>query len=390
MNGYLPLLYIDHNSTTPVDSLVADVFDRANRECFGNASSVHLAGQSARQNLERARRGVARALGAQASEIVFTSGGTEANNLALRGVLTAGMHAVTSVVEHPSVLEPLRQLEREGVAVTYLPVDADGLVDPMAVAEALRPSTALVSIMAANNETGALQPLAEIARLLHARRPAGHSILFHSDGVQAVGKLELNVSRSGPGICGVDLFSISSHKLYAPKGFGALYVRRGVQLRALHLGGRHERGMRAGTENVAAAMALDCALGLCSSDERQRMGELRAEFERRLLDEIPEASVNAGGAPRLPNTSNILFPDTSGEALLIALDMRGICVSTGSACSSGSVEPSHVLLEMGLTVKQARGCIRFSFGRGNRLSDVEELVSAVSEAWQRMREKQLV
>jgi cysteine desulfurase len=379
------VLYFDHNSTTPVDSRVADVLDRANRACFGNASSVHMAGQSARQNLDRARRGIARALGAQAPEIVFTSGGTEANNLALRGVLTAGMHAVTSVIEHPSVLEPFRQLEREGVAVTYLPVDANGLVHAIAVGNALRPSTALVSIMAANNETGALQPLAEIARLLRERRLAGHPILFHSDGVQAVGKLDLDLGGSG-----VDLFAISSHKLYAPKGFGALYVRRGVQLRALHLGGRHERGMRAGTENVAAAMALDCALELCSSEERKRMGELRAEFERRLLDEVPDATVNAGCAPRLPNTSNILFPGTSGEALLIALDRRGICVSTGSACSSGSVEPSHVLLEMGLTVKQARGSIRFSFGRGNRLSDVEELVSAVSAALHRMREKQLV
>ncbi len=374
------MLYFDHNSTTPVDARVADVVDRANRECFGNASSIHRAGQQARQVLEQARRGIARLLGAHESEIVFTSGGTEANNLASRGVLKAGQHAITSVIEHPAVLEPMRQMQREGVAVTYLPVNRNGEVDVSQVAEAIRPETALISLMAANNETGTIQPIAEVSEVARAR-----GILLHSDGVQAVGKMPVNL-----GQLGVDMFSLSAHKIYAPKGFGALYVRKGVRLNPLHLGGRHERGLRAGTENVAGAMALQCALGLCSADEQQRMAELRDGFERRLRREIPEAKVNAEGAARLPNTSNVFFPGRSGEALLIALDMRGMCVSTGSACSSGSVEPSPVLLEMGMTVQEARGCIRFSFGRGNTMSEVEELVGAVSAVVHRSREKQLV
>jgi cysteine desulfurase len=368
-----------------VDARVADVMDSAVRGCFGNASSVHLLGQSARQKLEQARRGIARSLGVHESEIVFTSGGTEANNLALRGVLTPGMHAVTSVIEHPAVLEPFRQLEKEGVSVTYVPVDADGLVGVAEIERAIRPETALVSLMAANNETGAIQPVAEAAQMLRECRSAGRSILLHSDGVQAAGKISLDLRSLG-----VDLFSISSHKFYAPKGFGALFVRKGVQLQSLHRGGRHERGMRAGTENVAGAMAMDCALGLCSAAEGERITEMRDEFERRLLAHFPDAILNAERSPRLPNTSSVQFPAISGEALLIALDMRGICISTGSACSSGSVEPSHVLLEMGLSAKQARSCIRFSFGRGNSPNDVEQLMEALTGALNRMREKQLV
>jgi cysteine desulfurase len=374
------LLYFDHNSTTPVDSRVADVMDRANRDGFGNASSIHRAGQNARQMLEQARRGIARALGAHESEIIFTSGGTESNNLAIRGMLKPGQHAITSAIEHPSVLEPFRQMEREGVAVTYLPVKAAGFVDAAAVAAAIRPETALVSLMTANNETGAIQPVAEVAELLR-----GRGILFHSDGVQAVGKIPVDLRRMG-----VDLFSASGHKIYAPKGCGMLYVRKGIRLEPLHLGGRHERGLRAGTENVAGAVAMECALGLCSRDEERRMAEIRDEFERRLLREMPDVKINAAAAPRLPNTSNVFFPGRSGEALLIALDMRGICVSTGSACSGGSIEPSPVLLAMGLTAKEARGCIRFSFGRSNNvMSDVNRLVDAVC-AVSRVREKQLV
>ena len=377
------MLYFDHNSTTPVDSRVADVFDRAQRELFGNASSIHRAGQNARQALEQARRGIARLLGVQGSEIVFTSGGTEANNLALRGTLAAGMHAVTSVIEHPAVLEPFRQMEREGVAVTYVPVNANGVVNAADVANAIEPRTALVSLMTANNETGAIQPIDKVAADVRARRRNGQSILFHSDGVQAAGKLPLDLSQ-------VDLFSVSGHKLYAPKGIGVLFVRKGVALKPLHLGGRHEGGMRAGTENVGGAVALECALALCSSAEQDDLRNLRDEFERRLAREVPGMKINASASPRLCNTSNVLFPELSGEAMLIALDMRGICVSTGSACSSGSIEPSPVLLEMALTAKEARGCIRFSFGRGNTLADVEALVGAVSAAASRMREKQLV
>jgi len=367
------LLYFDHNSTTPVDSRVADILHRAHREVFGNASSIHIAGQTAKQMLEKSRRGMAHALGARESEIIFTSGGTESNNLAIHGVLSPGLHAVTTAIEHPAVLEPLRNFD-----VTQVPVNSSGVVSVDAIAAAIRPNTALVSVMLANNETGALQPVAEIADMLR-----GRGILLHSDGVQAVGKIPLNLAQLG-----VDLFSISGHKFYAPKGLGALYVRKGVKLKPMQLGGRHERGLRAGTENVAGAMALDCALGLGSHYD----SALRDEFESRILNEIPDAVINSARAPRLPNTSNILFPGISGEALLIALDMAGMCVSTGSACSSGSIEPSHVLLEMGLSPKQARSCIRFSFGRGNNLDQIDALVKAVTKAVSKMRvrEKQLV
>ncbi len=367
------MLYFDHNSTTPVDPRVADVLDRAHREVFGNASSIHRTGQTAKQMLEQSRRGIASALGVNATEIIFTSGGTESNNLAIHGILSPGMHAVTTAIEHPAVLEPFRPYN-----VTYVLPATNGVVSADAIAAALRPNTALVSVMLANNETGALQPLSEIAALLR-----GRGILLHSDGVQAVGKISVNLAELG-----VDLFSISGHKLYAPKGIGALYVRKGVKLKPLQSGGRHERGLRAGTENVPGAMALHCALGLCTHFD----STLRDEFETRILNEIPDAQVNAATAPRLPNTSNILFPGISGEALLIALDMAGMCVSTGSACSSGSVEPSHVLLEMGLSPKEARSCIRFSFGRSNTPSDIQALVAAVSKAVHKMRirEPQLV
>lgn len=374
------MLYFDHNSTTPVDPSVAAVADQANREFFGNPSSIHSGGQIARRQLEQARREIARSLGAHESEIVLTSGGTESNNLALRGVLSAGMHAITTSIEHPSVLEPFRQLEREGVDVTYLPVTADGVVRPDDLEKAINGRTALVSVMSANNETGALQPVKEIAEILRGRR-----IVFHSDGVQAAGKLDVNLAPSG-----IDLFSISSHKLYAPKGSGALYVRKGTALKSLILGGRHERGRRAGTENVAAALALACALSLCSAAERETIAQLRDDFETQILNAIPDARINAAATSRLPNTSNIRFPGVPGEALLIALDMAGLCVSTGAACSSGSVEPSHVLLEMGLTPKQARSCIRFSFGRGNTRAQIDQLAAAVSAYVHRMREKQLV
>ncbi len=364
------MFYFDHNSTTPLDPRVADLLDNANRSVFGNASSSHRIGQRARQMLEQSRRNIAASLGAKDTEIVFTSGGTEANNLALSGVLQPGAHAVTSVVEHPSVLEPFRQLEREGVAVSYVPVDKRGVVAMDAVAGCIRPETRLVSIMLANNETGAIQPLAKIANLLR-----GRNILLHSDGVQAVGKMPVHL-----GELGVDLFSISGHKLYAPKGIGVLFVRKGTKLKSMHLGGRHERGMRAGTENVPLAMALDCALGLTNEAEQQRIASLRDYFEMRIQAEIPDVQINSADAARIPNTSNVAFAGTSGEALLIAMDTKGISVSTGSACSSGSIEPSHVLLEMRLSVRQARSSIRFSFGRENSIADVDVLVDALIEA----------
>jgi cysteine desulfurase len=319
-------------------------------------------------------------LGADPSEIVFTSGGSESNNLAIRGSadLSRPAHAVTSTIEHPSVLEVFRLLEREGLEVTFIPPGADGVAKARDFEQALRPDTVLVSLMAANNETGAVQPLAEVAQLVEARRAAGQKILLHSDGVQAVGKMDVHLHGLG-----IDLFSFSGHKVYAPKGIGALFVRRGVKLQSQILGGRQERSLRAGTENVPAAVALAEALQLCTDEERARLADLRDEFERLVLSKVPGAQVNGSNALRLPNTSNIFLPGLSGEALLIALDMRGMCVSTGSACSSGSIEPSHVLLEMGLTAKEARSCVRFSFGRENTREEMLCLVAAIEHTAQK-------
>jgi len=373
------LLYFDHNSTTPVDPDVAAVVAQALRETFGNPSSTHRAGQKARQELEKARRTVAQFLGSSAAEIVFTSGGTEANNLAIFGVVRAAAgrqrHVISTTVEHPAVLEPCRQLEREGVSVSYAPVNPDGVVSVAEIERLLRPETVLISVMHANNETGVLQPVSEIADLVKHRRSAGQQIFLHSDGVQATGKIPVRVSDLG-----VDLYSVSSHKLYAPKGCGVFFVRKNTPLESLQFGGRHERGRRAGTENVVGAMGMARAMELCGEVDSER--DL---FERLLRASIADVRINGADAARLPNTSNVLFRGVSAEALVIALDMRGMAVSTGSACSSGSVEPSHVLLAMGLSEEEAKSSVRFSFGRGNSAEDVKALVNALAESVAKMR-----
>jgi cysteine desulfurase len=368
------LPYFDHNATTFLAPEVAETMASALREVYGNASSIHRPGQLARQHLEEARRSIAGFVGASAAEIVFTSGGTEANNLAILGMVRGlpgnRKHVLTTAIEHPSVLECIRQLGREGVEVS--------VVDVAAIGESLRDNTVLVSVMHANNETGTIQPLREIARFVEERRRGGQAIYFHSDGVQAAGKIPVDVRELG-----VDLYSLSAHKLFAPKGVGALYVRKGTPLRGIQFGGRHERERRAGTENVPAAIAFARAVELCGGEEAQ----LRDDFEKELTKRLPWIEVNGAHNPRVPNTSSVLFRGISGEALVIALDLQDMAVSTGSACSSGSIEPSHVLLAMGRSREDARSSVRFSFGRYNTAEEMEALVDATARAAEKLRKE---
>ena len=377
------MFYFDHNSTTPLASEVLDAYVKALQEVAGNASSMHRAGQAARQRLESARREIASALRAAPAEIVFTSGGTESNNLAvwglMRGLPVARKHVVTSVIEHPAVLEPLRELESSGARVTRVRVNSDGVVDAQELARELCPETVLVSVMHANNESGALQPIAEIGASVSARRAAGQAIYFHSDGVQALGKIRCDLMDLA-----VDLYSMSAHKIYGPKGVGALFVRSGTPLGGIQFGGRHERDRRAGTENVPGAVAFARALELSAVADASEMEMLRNRFEAR-VGALEGVEVNSGRVARLPHTSNILFRGVSGEALLIALDTAGMAVSTGSACASGSIEPSHVLLAMGRTVAEARSSVRFSFGRYNTVEEVDRLGETVVGAVKRLR-----
>ena len=366
--------YFDHNATTPVAPEVLGFLRETMAEVYGNASSIHYYGQAAKRHLEGARRALASRFHCDPREIVFTSGGTEADNLAIFGVArrTPGSHVMTSSVEHPAVLNACAQLEREGHGVTILPVDGAGLVSPDDVRRALRPNTSLITVMHANNETGVLQPIEAIAAI---GRDAG--ITCHSDGVQTAGRVPLNLN-AGP-----DLVSISGHKFGAPKGIGALYVRKGVELQPLLYGGHHERDRRAGTENVPGAAALGFAAA--NLPDWRAISTLRYRLEQGILARVPAARVNGGGAERIPNTSNIRFDGIEGEAMVIALDLRGYAVSSGSACSSGAVEPSHVLLAMGLSPSQARSSVRFSLGPGNTEAEVDGLLNAVSSAVEHLR-----
>jgi cysteine desulfurase len=369
--------YFDHNATTPVSPEVLRALMPSLAEVYGNASSIHHFGQLAKQHLETARRQVATLIHCNAPEVVFTSGGTEADNLALLGTVRpaspgTSQHVITTAIEHPAVMNTCAQLEREGVTVTYVPVGASGVVDPDAIRRALRRDTVLVSVMQANNELGTVQPIAEIARIT---RPAG--VCLHADGVQALGKIPVDVQALG-----VDLYSMSGHKIYAPKGVGALYVRKGTRISSIGFGGHHERERRPGTENVPGAMALGRAAEWVQENllaEAERLTGLRDRLEHGILSRIAMAGVN-GGEPRVPNTSNIYFDHVEGEALVIALDLRGFAVSSGSACSSGAVEPSHVLLAIGLTPERARSSIRFSLGHANTTEQVDALIEAVADA----------
>jgi cysteine desulfurase len=363
-------LYFDHNATTPIAREVLEVHTRVLAEVFGNASSIHHAGQAAKRQLDSARLRIASRLGCSPKELVFTSGGTEADNLAIFGIAGArpDAHVITSAIEHPAVLAACSRFN-----ATFVPVSTAGAIDPEDVRRAIRSDTALISIMHVNNEIGTIQPLAEIAAIA---REAG--IPMHSDGVQAFGRIPLDVERLG-----IDLYSVSGHKMYAPKGIGALYVRRGIELQPLLAGGRQERGMRPGTENVASAAAMGAAAELAVADAPSIAG-LRDRLERAILDRVPDTFVNGSGA-RAPNTTNICFEGIEGEAMVIALDLRGFAVSSGSACSSGAVEPSHVLTAMGLTRQQAKSSIRFSLGRGNTAEEVDALVDAVAASAEHLR-----
>ena len=363
--------YFDHNATTPVSPEVFQAMTPLLTEVFGNASSIHQFGQDARRVLDHARRFVAAMLGARAEEIVFTSGGTEADNAAIFGVRG---HIVTTTAEHPGVLQACEQLP----SVTFVPVDHRGLVDPLAVRAALRPDTALISVMHVNNELGVIQPVAAIASIA---RESG--VLMHSDGVQAAGKIPVDV-----GALGVDLYSVSAHKIYGPKGVGALYVRKGIELRPLLYGGPHERKMRAGTENVPAAAGFGRAAEWVireSAAEALRLAGLRDRLEEGILSRVTGVHVNGAGAPRVGNTSNLRFDGIDSEPLLIALDLKGFAVSSGSACSSGATEPSHVLAAIGLTREQARSSVRFSLGRSNTVEQVDALIDAVAAVVERLR-----
>jgi len=373
-------VYLDNNATTP---LLPEVFEAMRPyfgERFGNASSIHHHGQETRAAVESARESVAELLGCRASEIVFTSGGTEADNLAIAGLAAPGDHVVTSRIEHHAVLHACKHLEEIGCEVTYVPVDGRGLVDPGDVRRALRPNTKLISIMMANNETGVLQPFEEVGKI-----SAEAGVLFHTDAVQAAGKVPIAVERGG-----CRALSISGHKMHAPQGVGALYVRKGTRLQPLFYGGRHERSRRAGTENVPGIVALGKAAqlakeGLDRGDDK-KMAALRDRLEQGILAQIDEAGVNGDGAPRVPNTTNLHFDHIDGEAIVIALDLKGLAVSTGAACSSGAIEPSHVLLAMGLRPDQARASIRFSLGKQTTAEDIDYALALVPETVARLRE----
>jgi cysteine desulfurase len=372
-------VYLDNNATTPVLPEVFEAMRPYFGERFGNASSIHHHGQETRAAVEDARESIAELLECAASEIVFTSGGTESDNLAVAGWVAAGDHVITSSIEHHAVLHACKHLEKIGCEVTILPVDGRGLIDPSDVRRALRPNTKLISVMMANNETGVLQPVEEIGKIA-----AEANVLFHTDAVQAATKVPINIRQIG-----CDALSISGHKMHAPQGVGALYVKKGTRIQPLFHGGRHERSRRAGTENVPGIVALGKAAEIAKEaldrgDDR-KIAAMRDRLEQGILAHVDEAGVNGDGARRVPNTSNIHFDHIEGESLVIALDLKGLAVSTGAACSSGAIEPSHVLIAMGLRPDQARASIRFSLGKQTTEADIDFALALVPETVARLR-----
>src|SRR5467141_3174285 len=385
-------VYLDHNATTPVEPEVLGTMLPYLSGEFGNAASIHTFGQKARAAVETAREQVAALIGARPQEIVFTSGGTESDNPAIFGIVsssfpsftsstssTSSRHIITTAIEHEAVLNACQALEKEGVRVTYLSTDREGQIDLEELRRAIRPETVLITIMHANNELGTVQPLEEIGRIA-----AEADVHFHTDAVQSAGKIPIDVNALG-----VDLLSISGHKLYAAKGIGALYVRGGTRLRKLLYGGHHQRGFRPGTENVAGIVGLgkaaEIARGSLAADAR-RVSALRDKLEQGLLARVPHARVNGRAAPRTPNTTNLVFPGIEGEALLIALDLKGLACSTGAACSSGAVEPSHVLTAIGMPPEEARASLRFSLGRHTTEQEIDFALQVVPSAVEQLRE----
>jgi cysteine desulfurase len=385
-------VYLDFNATTPVEPEVLDSMLPYFSAEFANAASIHTPGQRARAAVETAREQVAALIGARPQEIVFTSGGTESDNHAIFGIVSSSFtsftsstsstsyrHIITTAIEHEAVLNACQALEKEGARVTYLPTDREGLIGLDELRRAIRPETVLITIMHANNELGTVQPLEEIGRIAKAA-----DVYFHTDAVQSAGKTPIDVNALL-----VDLLSLSGHKLYAPKGIGALYVRGGTRLRQLLYGGHHQRGFRPGTENVAGIVGLGKAAGIARkslAQDAQRISALRDKLQQGLLQRVPQSRVNGGAAPRTPNTTNLVFPGVEGEALLIALDLKGLACSTGAACSSGAVEPSHVLTAIGLPPEEARASLRFSLGRHTTSADVDFALNVVPAAVAQLRE----
>jgi len=385
-------VYFDYNATTPVEPEVLDAMLPYFSGEFGNAASIHTPGQRARGAVETAREQVAALIGARAQEIVFTSGGTESDNHAVFGVVVQAFlpvptsknpdpspHIITTAIEHEAVLNACQALEKSGVRVTFLAANREGQIDLDELRQAVRPETVLITVMHANNELGTVQPLEEVGRIAKER-----DIYFHTDAVQSAGKVPIEVNQLG-----VDLLSLSAHKFYGPKGIGALYIRGGTRLRQLLYGGHHQRGFRPGTENVAGIVGLGKAAEIARESlaaDARRVSTLRDKLEQGLLARVPHARVNGGASSRTPNTTNLVFPGIEGEALLIALDLKGLACSTGAACSSGAVEPSHVLTAIGLPPEEARASLRFSLGRHTTEQEIDFALQVVPSAVEQLRE----
>jgi cysteine desulfurase len=376
-------IYLDHNATTPLAPPVADRMAEALREVWGNASSIHHFGQQAKAALDEARSSVAALIGADSSEVVFTAGGTESDNLAIRGAAevleaTGRRHLIASAIEHEAVLNTLKALARRGWRTTLLPVDASGIVKADTLRDAITADTAVVSVMHANNEIGTVQPVVELAAIAHE-----HGALFHTDAVQSAGKIRVDVRQLG-----IDLLSLAGHKIYGPKGTGALWIRRGVRLLPYVTGGRQERNRRAGTENVPALVGFGVAAAHAArtfETEGARLAALRDELEQGLLSRIADSARNGAAAPRVPNTANISFDRIESESVLIALDLEGIAVSSGSACSSGTLEPSHVLKAMGLPHQRTLSSIRFSLGASTTEADIAQVLKVMPAIVEKLR-----
>ena len=376
-------IYLDHNATTPVDPVAAQAMSGALQDLFGNASSVHYYGQRAKAAIDTARTAVGALISAEPSEVVFTSGGTEADNFAIRGAaealeVTGRKHLITCGIEHEAVLNTFKALARRGWRTTVLPLDSSGIVSPARLREVMTDDTALVSIMHANNEIGTIQPIAELADIAHAR-----GTLFHTDAVQTAGKIPVNVRALG-----VDLLALSAHKFYGPKGVGALWAKRGVRLMPFLNGGKQERNRRAGTENVPGVIGMGVAAQRAMQKmdvDAERLSALRDRLETGILSSVPHTEVNGARETRVPNTTNISFDRIEAESLLIALDLEGVAVSTGSACSSGTLEPSHVLKAMGLSSHRAQNSIRFSLGTSNTDEQIDHVISILPRIVTKLR-----